>query len=81
MREAKMAKLRDPQRLKDGIYRAKCKESTPLKALINGHGPVWPESDLTVRDGWAFFSKDGTVVWDCNSAYAATHFSVTPSKG
>lgn len=74
-----MAKFREPDRLKDGTYKAKCKETTAVKAMVNGHGTVWPEADLTVRDGWAYFSKKGQAVWDCNGGYAAAHFIVTPS--
>lgn len=75
-----MAKDRQADRLKDGVYKASCKEATKMKALVNGHGAVWPEADLAVRDGWAFFTRDGVAVWDCNGGYAAAHFNVTPVK-
>ncbi|MBM5458878.1 hypothetical protein H8F21_15030 [Pseudomonas sp. P66] len=72
-----MSKFPQPPELKDGTYKARCKESTQLKAAINGHSQVWPEADLTIREGWASFSKDGIVVWKCNSGYASLHFKVT----
>ncbi|CEK42626.1 hypothetical protein PQBR44_0103 (plasmid) [Pseudomonas putida UWC1] len=73
-----MSRLNEPTKLKAGVYLARCKEATFLKAGINGHSSVWPEADLTIRDGWAYFSKSGVEVWNCNSAYASLHFIVTP---
>ena len=73
-----MSRLKEPTKLKAGFYLARCKEATFLKAGINGHSSVWPEADLTIRDGWAYFSKSGVEVWSCNSAYASLHFIVTP---
>lgn len=49
-------------RLKDGQYRAKCKEKTILAAFVAGHSFVFPEADLTVANGWARFYKDGKEV-------------------
>lgn len=33
---------------------------------------------MTVKDGWAFFQRDGVEVWTCNAVYAAANFDVQP---
>ncbi|MGU7782710.1 hypothetical protein [Burkholderia sp. PU8-34] len=65
--------------LVDGEYVATCRERTILGATANGHGAVFPKAKMTVKDGWATFSRDGVEVWNCNARYAAAHFDVQPA--
>ncbi|ABO60553.1 hypothetical protein LA345_39285 (plasmid) [Burkholderia vietnamiensis] len=67
---------RDTPPLKDGEYWATCKERSPMAAILNGHGAVFPQSRMTVRDGWAYFMRDGKEVWRCNARYAAFNFTI-----
>jgi hypothetical protein len=66
--------------LADGRYTAACKERTSLSAAMNGHSQIYPSADMTIRDGWAYFYRDGVEVWDCNGAYAEMHFLVERVK-
>lgn len=65
-------------KLADGQYRPLCKEKSFLQAMTNGHSRVWPQADVLIRDGLAWFSKESRQVWDCNAPYAATHFYLEP---
>ncbi|WP_321916908.1 hypothetical protein [Paraburkholderia sp. J11-2] len=58
----------------DGEYRAICKENNSLSAAANGHSEVFPTAQVTVKDGWATFYRDGQEVWNCNARYAAANF-------
>ena len=64
----------------DGRYTAICKERNALAAAMNGHGPVFPHADCTIRGGEAVFTRDGRHVWRCNAAYASLHFSLVPKQ-
>jgi hypothetical protein len=61
-----------------GTYLARCKEVTRLAAVANGHSTVWPESIAVSEGAWVEFFKDRKRVFDCNPAYASTHFFCTP---
>ncbi|WP_080405911.1 hypothetical protein [Burkholderia ubonensis] len=69
--------MKDVKPLKCGIYLARCKESTLLRASLNGHSAAWPEASVRVARGVAHFTKDGVEVWSCNASYAALHFNIT----
>ncbi|MGR6500177.1 hypothetical protein NR803_035210 (plasmid) [Pseudomonas aeruginosa] len=56
-----MAKRNTFKTLKDGVYLARCRESSLLAAASNGHSIIWPE---------------GKKVWSCNMTYAANNFDV-----
>ncbi|WP_321884984.1 hypothetical protein [Paraburkholderia bannensis] len=58
----------------NGEYLATCRENNPLSAAAHGHGEVFPKADVTVKDGWATFYRDGQEVWNCNARYAAANF-------
>ena len=62
--------------LVDGEYCAVCRERNAMAAAANGHSRVFPTTMVTVKDGWAYFHRDGTEVWTCNAAYAAAHFDM-----
>lgn len=64
--------------LTDGDYLAVCRERTQHAATAHGYGAVFPEARMVVRDGWATFSRDGEVRWDCSARYAAAHFEIRP---
>jgi hypothetical protein len=63
----------------DGNYRATCKERTYLSAAMNGHSLIFLSADMTIRDGLAYFYRDGVEVWDCNAAYAEANFKIDPT--
>ena len=65
--------------LTDGQYWAVCRERNVLSAAANGHSQVFPKAQMTVRDGWAYFYRDGTEVWNCNAVYAAAQFMIQPA--
>ncbi|MCA8093715.1 hypothetical protein LGM65_22970 [Burkholderia anthina] len=65
-----------PSSLPDGTYWATCRERTAFAASANGHGDVFPRAEMTVKDGWATFARDGVEVWNCSARYAAEHFDV-----
>ncbi|WGY73607.1 hypothetical protein KEC55_32770 [Burkholderia cepacia] len=69
-----------PSTLQDGIYQALCRERTILAAKAMGHGEVFPYAEMTVKDGWATFTRDGVEVWNCSARYAAAHFDVQPAQ-
>lgn len=56
---------------------AKCKEKSKLSALANGHGAIWPQAEVRIIDGWAYFYKDGKQVWECNETYAIKNFNLS----
>jgi archaeosine-15-forming tRNA-guanine transglycosylase len=58
----------------DGEYLAICRENNPFSAAANGHELVFPQAQVTVKDGWATFYRDGQEVWNCNARYAAANF-------
>ncbi len=58
----------------DGEYLAICRENNPLSAAANGHEQVVPRAQMTVKDGWATFHRDGQEIWNCNARYAAANF-------
>jgi hypothetical protein len=58
----------------NGEYWAICKENNPLSAAANGHSQVFPRAEVTVKDGWATFHRDGKEIWNCNARYAAANF-------
>jgi hypothetical protein len=58
----------------DGEYWATCKENNPLSAAANGHSQVFPEAQVTIKDGWATFHRDGQEIWNCNARYAGANF-------
>jgi len=62
--------------LHDGNYRAICRERTVLAAKALGRGEVFPYAEMTVKDGWATFTRDGVEVWNCSVRYAAAHFDI-----
>jgi len=67
-----------PKALPPGTYLARCKEESRLKAVANGHSTVWPQS-VAISDGiWVQFFKGEKRVFDCNAAYASTHFVCAP---
>jgi hypothetical protein len=63
-------------RLPDGEYWAVCRERNVISAAANGHSVVFPKAKMTVKDGWAYFHRDGIEIWSCNAAYAAAQFDV-----
>lgn len=65
--------------LVDGEYWAVCRERNALSAAANGHSQVFPKARITVKDGWAYFYRDGAEIWNCNAVYAAAQFSVQPA--
>ncbi|MGT0250418.1 hypothetical protein [Burkholderia pyrrocinia] len=62
--------------LDDGEYVARCRERTIFAATANGYGTVFPTARMTVKDGWATFTRDGVEVWACSARYATAHFDV-----
>ncbi|WP_261323901.1 hypothetical protein [Burkholderia anthina] len=62
--------------LPDGSYWATCRERTVFAAVANGHDDVFPRAEMTVKDGWATFTREGVEVWSCSARYAAAHFDV-----
>ena len=64
------------EHLPDGEYWATCKERNALAAALNGHGAVFPQARMTVKNGTATFHRNGVELWVCNSIYAAVHFQV-----
>ncbi|AOJ64673.1 hypothetical protein WI80_30305 [Burkholderia ubonensis] len=64
--------------LPNGEYWAMCRERNVISAAANGHSQVFPKARMTVKDGWAFFQRDGVEVWTCNAVYAAANFNVQP---
>ena len=67
--------------LPPGSYIARCKESSKLQAVLNGHGSVWPEA-MAVSDGlWVWFTKGTESVFACNATYAHAHFEFTDTGG
>ncbi|KVT75803.1 hypothetical protein WT25_02650 [Burkholderia territorii] len=65
-----------PSTLHEGNYHAICRERTALAAKAMGHGEVFPQAEMLVKDGWATFTRDGVEVWNCSARYAAAHFDV-----
>ncbi|WP_186151995.1 hypothetical protein [Burkholderia gladioli] len=65
--------------LKDGRYKAACRERSLLAAAPNGHSQVFPHFLVVVKKGRAHFYIDSVEVWNCNGAYAATHFDLEKS--
>jgi hypothetical protein len=57
-----------------------CRERNVLSAAANGHSQVFPNAQMTVRDGWAYFYRDRTEVWNCNAVYAAAQFMIQPAQ-
>ncbi|WP_332451286.1 hypothetical protein, partial [Burkholderia ubonensis] len=53
--------------LPNGEYWAMCRERNVISAAANGHSQVFPKARMTVKDGWAFFQRDGVEVWTCNA--------------
>nr|WP_081765239.1 hypothetical protein [Robbsia andropogonis] len=53
--------------LPDGKYWATRRERTTI-AAANGYGQVFPQALMIVKDGWAYFERNGTRMWDCKSA-------------
>ncbi len=62
--------------LADGEYWAVCRERNVISAAANGHSLVFPKARMTVKDGWAFFHRDGVEIWSCNASYAEAQFDV-----
>lgn len=65
------------KKLADGPYSARCRETSLIGAAVNGHSLIWPESVMEVRGDRALFYREGKLLWECNTAYAALHFEVT----
>nr|WP_257820131.1 hypothetical protein [Burkholderia glumae] len=65
--------------LKDGRYRATCRERSFLKAATNGHSQVFPRAIVVVKKGRAYFYVNDVEVWSCNATYAAAHFEIEPA--
>lgn len=55
---------------------AKCREKSLLEALLNGHGIIFPHSDVKFKNGWAYFYRDNKQVWSCNEDYARHNFDI-----
>jgi hypothetical protein len=64
--------------LREGRYKASCKERSFLAAVLNGHSLVYPEARCIVAQGRAVFDHNGVEVWQCNAEYAALHFVLEP---
>lgn len=76
-----MLPTRDGEPLANGEYWATCRERNNLSAALNGHGDVFPQARMTVKDGWAFFYRNAEEVWNCNARYAAANFIVQQAQG
>lgn len=63
----------------DGEYWATCREPNELHAALNGHSAVFPQARMSVKNGWATFTRNGVEVWVCNARYAAVNFIVQPA--
>ncbi|WP_244106630.1 hypothetical protein [Burkholderia anthina] len=66
--------------LAEGEYVATCRERNPLSAAANGHSLVFPNAHVCVKDGWAYFYRNGVEVWSCNASYAAANFIIEPTQ-
>lgn len=71
-----MAKRNTFKTLKDGVYLARCRESSILAAASNGHSIIWPEARMVIKGDTAYFYHEGKKVWSCNMTYAANNFDV-----
>jgi len=74
---AKRSRIEEAK-LDDGKYIAECREATLIGAAANGHSQIWPKCEMLVQGDRAFFYREGKLLWDCNAAYAADHFDISP---
>ena len=71
-----MAKRNTFKTLKDGVYLARCCESSLLATASNGHSIIWPEARMVIKGDTAYFYHEAKKVWSCNMTYAANNFDV-----
>ncbi|MDN7465754.1 hypothetical protein QZM50_34090 [Burkholderia gladioli] len=62
--------------LAGGEHSAVCRERNVISVAANGHSLVFPKARMTLKDGWAFFRRDGVEIWSCNASYAEAQFDV-----
>ncbi|MDF3838462.1 hypothetical protein P3W85_36845 [Cupriavidus basilensis] len=67
-----------PEPLAAGEYLAKCRETSHMQAMLNGHEEVFPRARCVSDGRWCTFFHNGTAVWECNASYAAAHFIIEP---
>lgn len=66
------------QKITDGFYVSRNKETSVLKAAANGHLSAWPTAQVVVTGSTASFYKEGKKVWGVQVEYAAANFELTP---